>query len=807
MFDGASFAKRAELAAQAARALSSEQLAELARHLAHPERSVRLGVMEVLALANHRDSLDRLASHARARDGDDRVFAIRALASLARPGDAQLVAATQRWLRSSEPFVVAQARALAGALGIDADADRGAQAGTAEHPAQARRAEPSEPSGRERAAPSEPVERGHGEPGERLDRLVASLLAAQRDAERAAMVSAIEQRGPEALVAATRVILRRAEADAVAFACRALIRQAQAPVVIAAHDQLVPPLEAARVRLARSPVACAAIEDALLAIDCWSPAVLARLGEMDRTQVDELATDLLARPAPEVALRAPALLDALDGNAALWPVLGPVLARAAPHLRDTAAERARRAALGMLAELRRGTALAPITLVSLCWILARTCEPGEPLPRPLQLALERLAVGEAARAWCALCLRIASEAAARALIATARDPLPAAREAALDALRAWRSPWVEVNGLEITTRYHNARGEPLTRRGDRLVASELDDYVLDARGQPVRAADTEHGGCLCCGPPHALVRWPREGLYCPATGEGYLRDGARVIREREHPLGRCRRCASIRPRVRAGARIVCLDCGVGAQAGDERPGPDVPFEPGADAEALPRPPSHAELEHVAPHIRAAIAANVFLVAHSASQWSGSGVLIARDGGHLAILTNRHVVEDDAGRPCALRALTVAGELTPASIVWRARRGVDLAIVEIRVDKPDELGVIPLGDARALVGAPVFAIGNPLGLAWSYTGGTISAIRHWTTQEGQSLRILQTDAPIAPGSSGGGLFDNAGNLLGVMSFLRQGPAGGSAHFALSRDAVREAFAREDVRWRGRSLAAA
>ena len=95
--------------------------------------------------------------------------------------------------------------------------------------------------------------------------------------------------------------------------------------------------------------------------------------------------------------------------------------------------------------------------------------------------------------------------------------------------------------------------------------------------------------------------------------------------------------------------------------------------------------------------------------------------------------------------------------------------------------------------------------NPLGLAWTYSRGTLSAIRHWTTQEGQSVRILQTDANIAPGSSGGGLFHSDGHLLGVMSFLRQGYAGGSAHFALSVDAIREAFAREDVRWHGAALA--
>jgi serine protease Do len=111
----------------------------------------------------------------------------------------------------------------------------------------------------------------------------------------------------------------------------------------------------------------------------------------------------------------------------------------------------------------------------------------------------------------------------------------------------------------------------------------------------------------------------------------------------------------------------------------------------------------------------------------------------------------------------------------------------------------------LGSGAVLVGAEVFAIGNPLGLAWSYTAGTLSAIRNWTTRDGQSVRVLQTDANIAPGSSGGGLFHKDGHLLGIMSFLRQGHAGGSAHFALSVAAIREALARDDVRWRGRALA--
>src|SRR5690606_24413569 len=146
----------------------------------------------------------------------------------------------------------------------------------------------------------------------------------------------------------------------------------------------------------------------------------------------------------------------------------------------------------------------------------------------------------------------------------------------------------------------------------------------------------------------------------------------------------------------------------------------------------------------------------------AERWHGSGIIIARDGDHLAILTNRHVVESDEGqRLCALKAMTVAGEAIEVRVVWRARRGVDLALVEARVAHPERVGVMALGGGGGLVGAEVFAIGNPLGLAWSYTAGTLSAIRHWTTQDGQSVRILQTDANIAPGSSGGGLFHRDG----------------------------------------------
>jgi S1-C subfamily serine protease len=130
--------------------------------------------------------------------------------------------------------------------------------------------------------------------------------------------------------------------------------------------------------------------------------------------------------------------------------------------------------------------------------------------------------------------------------------------------------------------------------------------------------------------------------------------------------------------------------------------PLVPTEHGrADGDgALPRPPSRAELADIARPIRAAISANVFLRARDGQQqWSGSGIVLARDGEHVAILTNRHVVESDDGRRLALlSASTVAGELGRVRVVWRAARGLDLAVVEGQLTDAAALEVMRLPDA-------------------------------------------------------------------------------------------------------------
>jgi hypothetical protein len=792
----ADFASRQTLAQAAAAALSAEQLPEVTRLLAHPHEKVRLGAIEVLCRAG-RESLAALLHHAQQRTGDDRVFAIRALVHLARPGDEALYGSARAWLGHDDHFVQAQARLLARALALPGDAVPVAAAAPVVAPAPVP------------AAP--PV-------ADTLATLTAALLAARTDGERIALVSALERRGHADLAVAAQRALPSGNGDVVALVCRALIRQNRGlPAGIRAA--LVPLLEAARTRFADWPLALAALDDGLIAFggDTLSTGFILRLAQNDRPQLEGVLRRLHDQPVAELALQAPVLLDALAQRPALWSALGPLLVDASPHLREGARAELRARCDDALDELRRGKPVDTLSLLSLCWILAHIVERGWPLCRQLREAVERLSLAEGHRALCALCARIATEEAAVTVLGLSRDPLPEVRAVALETLRSFESPWVTISfpGDEplVTTTYQGAQGQPLSMQEGRLRATNGDEYALDARGQPVRASESDQGACLCCQPARVLIRRKEEGLRCPASWQSYLREGGRVVLERDHPLGRCRQCESLRPRVREASRIVCRDCGSGRpldRGGPQaaRPGPQVPSEPGGrdDHETLPQPPTAEELALIAPHIRAPITANVFLLAQDGdARWSGSGIIVARDDQHVAILTNRHVVQSDDGRRLAtMRALTVSGELVAAETVWRFGRGVDLAVLTARVEQTAALGTIALGQGAGLVGAPVFAVGNPLGLAWSYSSGTLSAVRHWTTSEGQSVRILQTDTPIAPGSSGGGLFHGEGHLLGVITFLTQGHAGGSVHFALSIDAIRAAFAREDLHWRGRNL---
>ena len=139
--------------------------------------------------------------------------------------------------------------------------------------------------------------------------------------------------------------------------------------------------------------------------------------------------------------------------------------------------------------------------------------------------------------------------------------------------------------------------------------------------------------------------------------------------------------------------------------------------------------------------------------------AGSGVIISQDG---YILTCAHVVDGATSVKVQLQN----GDTYDASIV-----GSD-ATSDIAVLKIEATGLTPavIGDSDALaVGETVVAVGNPLGtLSNTVTDGIISALNREVTVEDNDMTLLQTNASISPGNSGGGLFNANGELIGIVN---------------------------------------
>ena len=139
--------------------------------------------------------------------------------------------------------------------------------------------------------------------------------------------------------------------------------------------------------------------------------------------------------------------------------------------------------------------------------------------------------------------------------------------------------------------------------------------------------------------------------------------------------------------------------------------------------------------------------------------SGSGIIISKDG---YILTNNHVVKDSSKIKIRLHD----GTEYDATVVGKDSK-TDVAV--LKVDAKD-LVPVTIGDSSKLsVGDTSIVIGNPLGqLGGSVTAGIISALEREMNIEGTKMNLIQTDAAVNAGNSGGPLVNLAGEVIGITS---------------------------------------
>jgi len=194
-------------------------------------------------------------------------------------------------------------------------------------------------------------------------------------------------------------------------------------------------------------------------------------------------------------------------------------------------------------------------------------------------------------------------------------------------------------------------------------------------------------------------------------------------------------------------------------------------------------PTEAQLAQMSAPTSNAMVANVVIKSSGGFLGEtslGSGIIMRVENRRAVIITNKHVIGDNKD---GINVTFYNGEVSTASVEWRAPGDIDIAILSCQALSLDKYKPVHVAENAVAPGEKVFAVGNPMGLSWTYTEGTISSLR--AGQGGaKNVDLYQTQTPINSGNSGGGLYTMSGELIGVNTLTQDKSVAEGLSFAIA-----------------------
>lgn len=202
-----------------------------------------------------------------------------------------------------------------------------------------------------------------------------------------------------------------------------------------------------------------------------------------------------------------------------------------------------------------------------------------------------------------------------------------------------------------------------------------------------------------------------------------------------------------------------------------------------------------DIEKAAAHIQEPLKSNVCVKSgFGLSESMGSGVVVKNKESKTYIITNVHVLTggsmvaslDEAKRKARNLSVTFYNaETQKAEILWVAPEGIDLALISCETPE-NYTSFVKIGSANDIkMGEKVFAIGNPMGLDWTYTEGVVSSFRNREVGK-YEISVIQIQTPLNHGNSGGGLYSEAGNLVGINTWIYEKAKTEGLNFSIAID---------------------